>query len=91
MKCSDVPDREVLEFLAAHQGEWATTGTGYGMPTVQDAVRPGTPYKLQRAKMRQLLNRGLIHGCACGCRGDWEITDKGLEFIGRQRTRSMIG
>ena len=82
MKCKDIPDEPILRFLAQHQGKWATHGKGYSMPTVQDAMPPGTPCKLQLAKMRQLHKRGLAGGCPCGCRGDWEITDKGLALIG---------
>jgi hypothetical protein len=91
MKCSDISDRAVLEFLAQHQGEWSTHGHGYSMPTVQDAMPPGTPLKLQLAKMRQLHRRGFVGGCPCGCRGDWEITDKGLAFIGQPRTEHYSG
>jgi hypothetical protein len=87
MKASDISDRDVLEFLAGHQGHWSTWGVGYSiMPTVQDAMPLGTPEKVQLAKMRQLHKRGFVGGCTCGCRGDWEITDKGLAFIGRERT-----
>ena len=32
----------------------------------------------------------LVTGCDCGCRGDYEITDKGLEIIGAKRTTSRI-
>jgi len=55
------------------------------MPSIT-AVAPDVPPKLLLAKMRQLYNREFVGGCACGCRGDWEITDKGLAFIGQQRT-----
>ena len=91
MKCSDIPDRPILEFLAQHQGKWSTWGKGYSMPTVQDAMPPGTPEKLQLAKMKQLHKRGLIGGCTCGCRGDWEITDTGLAFINQPRTTRYSG
>lgn len=36
---------------------------------------PGVPAKVTLAKARRLIKRGLITGCACGCRGDYEITD----------------
>jgi hypothetical protein len=91
VKASDIPDRDVLAFLAKHQGRWSTHGDGHSMPTVQDAMPPGTPYKVQLAKMRQLHRRGFVGGCACGCRGDWEITDEGLEFIGEPRTAAYSG
>ena len=91
MKCKDIPDADVLRFLAQHQGEWSTWGDWSSWPTVQDAMPPGTPAKLQVAKMRMLQNRGLVDGCGCGCRGDFEITDKGLALIGAPRTKPYSG
>lgn len=36
------------------------------------------PERVWRAKMDKLIRRGLVSGCACGCRGDFELThDKG--------------
>lgn len=92
MKTADVSDRDVLEFLSKQidwtfadepQYIWSTHGEGYSMPTVQDAMPAGTPEKVQLAKMRALLRRGFVRGCGCGCRGDWVITDKGLDFLRR--------
>lgn len=31
------------------------------------------PQRLVLAKARRLLKQGLIDGCACGCRGDFEL------------------
>lgn len=91
MQCKDVPTDDVLRFLAQHQGRWSTWGEGYSMPTVRDAMPPGTPAKLQLTKMRTLWRRDLVGGCPCGCRGDWEITDKGLAQIGVARTTRYTG
>jgi hypothetical protein len=98
VKCSDISDRAVLEFLSLHQGHWEThgdrserTSEWSRIPTVSDAMPPGTPFKLQLAKMRQLHRREFVGGCTCGCRGDWEITDKGLAFIGQPRTTPYNG
>jgi len=33
------------------------------------------------AKMKNLIRRGLVDGCDCGCRGDFEITRKGVAYI----------
>jgi predicted transcriptional regulator len=54
-------------------------------------VPTNTPEKVMHAKMRALYRRGLVGGCDCGCRGDWEITDKGLELIGQQRIKPYSG
>lgn len=92
MQCKDIPDAEVLRFLAQHQGRWSTHGASLAStPSVRDAMPEGTPPKLQLAKMRQLHKRGLVGGCPCGCRGDWEITDKGLLLIGAKRLVAYSG
>lgn len=31
------------------------------------------PEKVVLAKLQKLIKRGLITGCACGCRGDFEL------------------
>lgn len=82
MKTSDIPERPILEFLS-RQKVWATHGEGHSMPTVRDAMPPETPLKLQISKMRNLLKRGLVRGCGCGCRGDWEITPFGRQALER--------
>ena len=96
MKASDISDRAVLEFLAKHQGRWSTWGerslqSRSFIATVHDVMPPNTPAKVELAKLRQLRKRGLIGGCPCGCRGDWEITDKGLELIGQTRIKPYTG
>lgn len=90
-KAAHLSDRAILEFLALHQGEWSTWGQGHSMPTVSRAMPPNTPNKLQLAKMRQLQKRGLSGGCGCGCRGDFEITDTGLAYIGQPRVKPYNG
>jgi hypothetical protein len=79
MQCKDIPDRPILEFLLGLNGRWGTWFTYEPMPdnTVVLAMPKGTPEKLVCAKMRQLIKRGLVDGCDCGCRGDYVLTDKG--------------
>jgi hypothetical protein len=86
MQCKDIPDRPILEFVAVHGG----IGCNWFPPilqgttnerSVQNAMPAGVPGSLVRAKMEMLIRRGLVSGCACGCRGDFEITDKGEEFL----------
>ena len=84
MKCSDIPDRPILLFLSGVKQRpdgsrpWSTHNDGAGMPSVFGGFPPNTPDKLILAKMRQMLRRGVVDGCGCGCRGDWVITAKGL-------------
>lgn len=78
------------EFLArlAEVEPWGQPATwfdpeGISQPSVVEAMPPGTPWKLRLAKMGQLIRRGLVDGCFCGCRGDFYITDAGREFLAR--------
>lgn len=38
---------------------------------------PGVPEKVVLAKARKLIRQGVISGCACGCRGDFEVVRSG--------------
>lgn len=38
-------------------------------------------FNLLKAKMRTLIKHKLVEGCACGCRGDFKITNKGREIL----------
>ncbi|KVP65619.1 hypothetical protein WJ96_04430 [Burkholderia ubonensis] len=78
----------MLEFLAycatadfqncGKWGTWYTKGDSALFDnSVQHAMPAGVPEKLARAKMGSLIRRGLVKGCACGCRGDFELTLKG--------------
>lgn len=83
MKASDIPEQPILAFLAAQtrwSTHWPSLGGEGGMPCIPDAV-PGFPPKVLLAKLSQMKKRGLLNGCPCGCRGDWEITDKGREAL----------
>lgn len=75
--------------LTTYLGERFTHGTAHPgwMATVQDAMPVGTPEKLQRAKMAMLIRRGVVSGCACGCRGDYEVTEKGLAEVEAMKAR----
>lgn len=90
MQAKDIDDKTVLYFLSQHQGKWASHFQGCDV-CVLDAMPVGTPNKLALAKMRQLHKRGFVGGCTCGCRGNWEVTDKGLAFIGQERTVKYNG
>jgi hypothetical protein len=62
-KASDIPDQTVLDVLTHKwQCEW-------------DVAEhfPGVHPKILHAKLSKLAKRGLIHGCDCGCRGDWHL------------------
>jgi hypothetical protein len=58
----------------------ATWFAGYEN-SVQNAMPPGIPDKLALSKMRALMRRGLVDGCACGCRGDFTLSIKGEDLL----------
>lgn len=84
-QCKDIADLPILEFIASFNGEWCFVfGREISDRSVFWAMPEGTPWKLGLAKMRMLMRRGLVDGCPCGCRGDFTVTEKGLEFIESQ-------
>lgn len=85
-KAEDLDTKIILRELAKFQGKWATYGDRqYSMPNIQINTYPNVPRKLWLAKMKSIIRQGYSGGCDCGCRGDYEITDKGLELIGEKR------
>lgn len=43
-----------------------------GLVQATDGTSVSIPEKVVLAKAKRLIERGLINGCACGCRGDFE-------------------
>ena len=80
MQCKDIPDRPILELLEKSIGEWHNWCFGNDLD-VRRVMPKNTPDKLALAKMRQMMRRGVVDGCSCGCRGDFEITKKGIEEL----------
>lgn len=39
------------------------------------------PPKVGQAKLRNLISRGYIFGCACGCRGDFHLSPLGIQLL----------
>jgi hypothetical protein len=81
-------------YFKGRENQEHPSGSGRLIGVVNDvyyAMPEGTPDKVALAKMRALVRRGLSGGCDCGCRGDFEITDKGLALIGQTRTKAYTG
>ena len=89
MQCKDIPDIPILIFLAQRPDEWHNWYFG-DEKDVHRCMPAGIPEKLVLAKMRQLIKRGLVDGCDCGCRGDFEISQKGKEFLATE-TLPIVG
>lgn len=90
---------KVLQYLADKQGEWTCLWERYfegnpehpSLTDVSYAFPKDYPRILQLTIMRRLYRKDLIGGCVCGCRGDFEITDKGLDVIGVKRYTPYTG
>lgn len=79
MQAKDIPEAPVLRFLATLTIS-ATWYPGFAN-SVQHAMPDGTPEKVVLAKMRAMVKRGLVSGCACGCRGDFMLTPSGHDAL----------
>ncbi len=89
MQCKDIPTLPVLEFVEKHGGIGCTWFDLPDCPrSVVHAMPPKLPQKLVLAKMRQLISHGLVDGCPCGCRGDYELTDKGERRLRELKEKS---
>jgi hypothetical protein len=98
--------KSILNYLAEHQGDWTglwhlefvgreedfhgnmKIGRVYD---VAEAMPIEWTPRRRLAMMRVIYRNGLVGGCDCGCRGDFEITDRGLKFIGLERTAPYTG
>lgn len=83
MQCKDIPDLPILEFLNQNPEKWHNWFGDEYPNSVTHAMPNGIPDKLIIAKMEMLIRRGLADGCTCGCRGDFVITSKGIEYLTR--------
>lgn len=93
MQCKDIPDLPILAFLAGPFDGWPAPGWGvwFGpkedfVQSVLNAMPDGVPEKLALAKMRQMIRKGTVDGCGCGCRGDFELTEAGRQALQEAKT-----
>jgi hypothetical protein len=84
VQAKDIPDTEILRVVYDLCRESAAWAVGWH---VCERL-PGFPEKVVQAKLARQLKRGLMTGCPCGCRGDWELTARGYEVLGVKPWRS---
>jgi hypothetical protein len=65
------------------QGHWCLRFIDENPSRIHNAFpdKDQTPEALILSKMKKLIKQNLVSGCPCGCRGDFEITNKGKELI----------
>ena len=80
MQCKDIPTAPILDFINDYDGLWCNWFADTNR-SVRIAMPTGISDKLVLAKMRKLIRSGLVDGCACGCRGDFVLTNKGREAV----------
>jgi len=66
MQCKDIDDGIILEALERGNE------IGVSVDDLLEVIQ--VDRKLLLAKMSKLIRRGLVDGCACGCRGDFTLT-----------------
>lgn len=82
MQCKDIPTMPILRFLESLNGRWATWFNGQDPSnSVQNAMPQNIPEKLVIVKMRNLIYKGIIDGCPCGCRGDYELNERSRAML----------
>lgn len=84
MQCKDIPDLPILTFLRSLNGRWANWFGDEFDNSVTHAMPKWISDKLVLAKMKSLISRGLVSGCSCGCRGDFELTPKARELLKKE-------
>lgn len=72
-KAADISTKDLLHYL--------TQQNGLTLNIHLSEIYPDMPLKVVIAKMRKLINKGWVDGCACGCRGDYEITNEGHKAL----------
>lgn len=74
MQCKDIPDADFLAAVANTPGSSAMQWRlrDQVQARLEAALGP-IPENLFLAKARRLIQRGLLGGCPCSCRGDYHL------------------
>ena len=86
IQAKHIPDRGILgeiRRLSATPWPGGQTNDTYDRWVMFDELQaaPAFPAKVVRAKLAALIRRGLLTGCTCGCRGDFELTPAGEALL----------
>lgn len=85
MQVKDVNKIAVLKRIAEIEasGRKGTCFIGYDN-SIGLAMPEGATEKFQLAVMKNLIRKGFVDGCCCGCRGDFELTLEGKLLLSRK-------
>ncbi|OSC76466.1 hypothetical protein B5180_01545 [Streptomyces sp. BF-3] len=78
MQCKDIPDQTFVEAVRRTTPVGTSWRMRWDVHTELESVFGPIPDNLFMAKARRLIDRGLIGGCPCGCRGDFHPSDECL-------------
>lgn len=85
MQAKDIPDLQMLGLIDKRQHmqqiEWKIDHLPWCHRWALYEELPGVPEKVVDAKCAALIRRGFVTGCTCGCRGDFELTEKGRDYL----------
>jgi hypothetical protein len=87
-------DEDILRYVhEKHISEHAPEFTGMGWIYLWDM--PDDLFGMTRAaydlRIEILIGDGLLDGCPCGCRGDYHLTNEGMELIGVEPVEECTG
>jgi hypothetical protein len=83
MAVDNIPNKPILEFLYQRFLDdkiWCTWFQGYEN-SIDQAMPVWVDEDMIQAKMSELIKKGFVSGCDCGCRGDYEITSAGMDYL----------
>lgn len=75
LQAKDISDAEMVAALDATAGKHNASSNVCDQSCLWyvEAHLPQYPAKVVLAKLRRLIERGIVEGCGCGCRGDFKV------------------
>jgi hypothetical protein len=77
LQAKDIPDQVVIDAVVSQYGVHGGNGPNNGLASSSlwdvQRVLSDYPPKVVLAKLASLIERGMLDGCACGCRGDFAV------------------
>lgn len=71
ISAKDIPDEKALDAIRSTKGKWGVPD--WSMTGDIQANLNQYPPKVVLAKLKSLVKRQVIGGCACGCKGNFYI------------------